>query len=70
MLKMTEDEYTEACDDNLGLCTKCWEIADMFCEPDAKKYKCPNCDAMAVQGMENALIVGNIEFVDESVSAE
>lgn len=64
-IKMTEDEYQEHCDSDDGVCTNCGEIRYSNTEPDAENYPCDSCGEDAVQGIENALIDGTIEIVEE-----
>lgn len=42
-------------DNNTGFCAECGAQADGV-EPDARKYKCDACGAMAVYGAEEILI--------------
>lgn len=60
-IEMTESEYLEACDSYQGICLDCGELRDCT-EPDAEGYDCPSCDGNNVQGIENALLCGNILF--------
>lgn len=60
--EMTEDEYLEARDLYQGICLDCGELRDGT-EPDAEGYDCPSCGGNNVQGIENALLCGNIDFV-------
>jgi DNA-directed RNA polymerase subunit RPC12/RpoP len=59
MTRPTLDEVMEACeaDDNIGFCIECGEEAYGI-EPDARKYKCESCGALAVFGAEEILIAG------------
>lgn len=59
-MNLDMNEIQEAIDDNLGYCTNCDDIVDIFCEPDAEKYQCPECGAFSVMGIENAILVGYI----------
>jgi len=66
--EMTEGEYQELCDDNLGLCASCGETRDC-CEPDAQRYECEACEKRTVYGSEYLMVGGHIrlvEFVGES----
>jgi len=62
--KMTEEDYYAARSDYEGICKECGELRSQT-EPDAEGYECYACGAMAVQGIENALMMGTIELVDE-----
>lgn len=59
---MTEEEYEELCESSSGICLACREIQYGGCEPDAEGYECGMCGEHRVQGIENALIAGNIAF--------
>ena len=39
-----------------GICRECGHIVESGVEPDADGYKCPECFALAVQGMWTAAI--------------
>ena len=39
-----------------GICRECGHIVESGIEPDADGYKCPECFALAVQGMGTAAI--------------
>jgi len=55
----TLDQVIEAVesDENMGFCRECG--AEHYgVEPDARKYECEECGAMAVYGAEEFLIMG------------
>jgi predicted RNA-binding Zn-ribbon protein involved in translation (DUF1610 family) len=60
-IEMTEEEYQDLVDDYCGVCLSCEEIADNV-EPDATNYKCDSCGKNTVFGIEEALIMGNIDI--------
>ena len=62
---MTNNEFLEHRDEYDGLCLSCHGIKSGGTEPDAEGYHCEECGRGAVQGMENALLDGNIELVDD-----
>jgi hypothetical protein len=64
--KMTEAEYEEHRETNSGLCLACGEIKFGDTEPDAENYECDSCGEHQVQGIENAMVDGNIEIVEIS----
>ncbi|RDJ34919.1 MAG: hypothetical protein DWQ19_08780 [Crenarchaeota archaeon] len=64
MFQLTEDDYAIMSEDNGGFCTECGEEA-YGVEPDARGYKCEACGAMKVYGIEELLIMGQVEFVSE-----
>jgi hypothetical protein len=59
---LTEDRIMEAVKryhtslDNPGFCIECGFEQDGY-EPDARKYKCENCDKRAVYGAEELFIM-------------
>lgn len=63
-VKMTSEEYLSHCEDYDGVCTQCGAIRYGDTEPDAEEYNCDECGLDAVQGIENAMIDGNIIIVD------
>jgi hypothetical protein len=44
-------------DADMGLCLSCKTVAHGV-EPDARAYTCPSCDAKAVFGLEEIIIMG------------
>lgn len=54
---ITEDMVIDAvaADDNLGFCIMCGAMAHGV-EPDAQKYKCPECGEHFVYGAEEILV--------------
>lgn len=66
-MKMTEDEYHQYVEEYAGYCTSCDKVTrDCDTEPDAEEYECPECEQLTCQGIENAMIAGNIEIADDS----
>ena len=61
---MTEAEYIDLRESYRGICLACGELRDCT-EPDAEEYPCEVCDALAVQGIENALMAGNVMIVED-----
>lgn len=61
MLTLTESEFKEYSDDNMGVCLACEELQS-GCEPDAENYKCECCGELKVFGLEEALIMGEIDI--------
>lgn len=43
-----------------GYCVRCGAEKDA-CEPDARKYECDECGALAVYGAEELLIMGLVD---------
>lgn len=62
-IQMTEEDYRELVDCYGGVCLACGAFKYGDTEPDAESYPCNECDAKRVQGIENALIAGNIELI-------
>jgi hypothetical protein len=56
-------------DHDMGVCLKCGAEA-YGVEPDARKYRCESCGALAVYGLEQALVMGRIAVCDEGESDE
>ena len=65
LTKITEAQYVEATELNMGWCTHCKEFIREGTEPDAEEYDCPECEKNTVMGAENALIVGLFEFAED-----
>jgi hypothetical protein len=51
------DELALHMDENDGLCLACGEWTSGGCEPDARNYQCEACDARAVYGAEECLLM-------------
>ena len=62
--EITEEDYEEACESSSGICLACGEMRFGDTEPDAENYPCDSCGENKVQGIENALLSGNIELVE------
>lgn len=60
IVKITMTEFLEWQDEYNGICLECGAIRFGDTEPDAEEYHCDNCGKDKVQGMENAMIEGNI----------
>jgi hypothetical protein len=61
---VTEDEYLEMTEDDMGYCQNCEDFTNDSVEPDAEGYVCDCCGKSTVMGTENALIMGLIEIVE------
>ena len=62
--KLDLDEILDAIarDDSTGFCVECG--ADQGgCEPDARRYKCESCDALAVYGAEELVFMFALKLV-------
>lgn len=54
----------ELMDGTVGGCTACGELA-YGVEPDARGYVCEGCGAESVYGLEELLLMGQVEFPDD-----
>lgn len=62
MITITVSEYKEACDNYQGICLACEECQDSV-EPDAEGYLCDSCGEHQVIGMEEALLMGELDII-------
>ena len=62
--KITQEEYEDATYNYEGWCTNCEYFTRDECEPDAAKYRCPDCGHRTVYGAEEALMLGLITIDD------
>jgi hypothetical protein len=69
MFQMTEEQYSDLRDESSGMCLKCKAEAYNV-EPDARHYECEECGAREVFGIEELLLMGEIEFVSASESSK
>jgi predicted RNA-binding Zn-ribbon protein involved in translation (DUF1610 family) len=69
-MKITEADFQQHAKDYDGYCMHCDKITTEGVEPDAANYECPECGHMSVFGVEMALIMGRIQFIDEASSDE
>jgi hypothetical protein len=63
MIEISEDEYLLHCQNDDGVCLACGEFTCGGVEPDAESYECEACGAKSVCGTENALVMGELDFV-------
>lgn len=66
-MKILESEYFRMSDGCSGICLSCGEMTD-GCEPDARKRECPSCGEFKVYGLEEALIMGHLEIIPDTVT--
>jgi len=64
-IEITEALYAELNESCGGFCIECRDQA-YGVEPDARRYRCENCGADAVYGVEELLIRGLIEFAEDA----
>jgi hypothetical protein len=61
-VKIDENEYNELQDANGGICIYCKGLVWEGCEPDAREYKCQECENNTIYGIEEALLEGYIDI--------
>jgi hypothetical protein len=57
MKTFTLEQIKEGMAENLGFCIHCGAEKEC-CEPDAKKYKCDECNTFNVYGSEELILMG------------
>ncbi len=65
MYKITFDEFFGEKDEYAGLCLACNEITTYGVEPDGRRRECEQCGEPTVFGLEEAMIMGEIELMGE-----
>ena len=58
MFTITEEDFYT---DGAGICLNCGEIRWSGVEPDATGYPCDECDIDQVVGMQEAILMGEVE---------
>lgn len=66
--KMTTEEFKSRSNDYEGGCLKCGFEA-YGVEPDARNYECEECGHAAVFGLEELLLMGRIEILEDEDAA-
>lgn len=61
-VKATIGDVEEGCN---GGCLNCGELQYGGIEPDARNYECESCGKMQVFGLEELVMMGRLELVDE-----
>ena len=64
IFEMTENEYLGMSEDYGGICLACGAYAD-GCEPDMRNHTCESCNKDEVHGLQEALLMGRIEFIED-----
>ena len=64
----TLDEIQEQSESHGGYCLHCQDWTHDCCEPDARKYTCPECDLPQVYGAEELVIMGLVSDEDDDTS--
>lgn len=62
MIRMTESDFCRLRDSSGGVCRSCKEECHGV-EPDARNYECEACGARQVCGVEQLLIMGQINII-------
>ena len=63
-IRMTESEFHENVEDNMGFCVACGG-SQCSCEPDARNYECEECGQRKVFGTEELLLMGQLIIIGE-----
>ena len=61
-LRMREADYREESEEGGGRCLNCRAVADQYCEPDAREYRCDVCGQNTVMGLEEMLVQELLEI--------
>jgi len=59
--QLSEEEYESLTEEYGGYCRTCGEEVTGM-EPDARNYECPSCGSSQVFGIEELLIMGEVEI--------
>lgn len=54
------EQIEEGMEQDLGFCVECGAEREL-CEPDARKYQCPDCGEFAVYGAEELIVMGLVK---------
>lgn len=63
-IPVSNEDYAQYNEDYTGICMGCRKWTGEMCEPDARKYQCPECRLFEVYGAEEALMHGFITITD------
>lgn len=61
---MSLEEFKEMHDCGFGICLNCGDVLQGI-EPDAENYECPICFKHEVYGLDQALLIGQLELTGE-----
>jgi hypothetical protein len=64
MITISMETYTDGSENGMGICRACGNEA-YGVEPDARDYTCEDCGENAVYGLEELLIMGELEIEGE-----
>ena len=62
-------EYKELQSTEMGICVSCLNRQGPV-EPDARDYRCDSCGENQVFGIEELLIAGKLEIIEEESNAK
>ncbi len=62
-ITITDADYRAALNEHTGLCLECGAERGC-CEPDARRYRCEECNARAVYGIEELMLMGLLEITE------
>ena len=62
---VSQADFEEACECNIGYCTTCECFCGDSVEPDAEGYCCPECGEDTLMGAEQALICGLFDLEED-----
>lgn len=66
IVRIAESAYRSGHDAGVGVCLSCGALeGETYCEPDAEHYPCSACGLHEVVGLEQALLMGRLEFTGE-----
>lgn len=63
-MRIYQSDYFQLTENGYGICLACHETTD-GCEPDARKRECPSCGKREVYGIEEALIMGKVDVIED-----
>lgn len=62
MVKATTEQVEDGTN---GGCTSCGHVQEGGVEPDAREYECEECGEKKVYGLEELIVMNELELVDE-----
>ena len=65
LARMSLADYMAASENYEGFCTTCQEVTNSGVEPDARRYECESCGNRTVYGIEEALVMGAFQIVED-----
>lgn len=64
-MKLTEEQYEEAVENDAGYCTECQDLRGSDVDPETDGDECPECHNDTLIGLDQALSRSEIEIEDE-----